>query len=806
MRPLCAGSAVGFALSLARAPLGIDLAQTPAVSPGEALAWRGCALAAAALAIGRYGGDRPRLGALALGAALGFGLHGLALADFVYPTSRLEVVAALLLLILLVRALKPRASETSAPEPAAGSKERLGLLVSGAGAAVALDQVARALRLLGGASPADEAVFGSTFLALLAFGAVAFGPLVPRNLRGGAAGALLALGALACVESIRTLGSFAARDALNEFLRREPWELDVSDIGRLRADLLLGARALLLPAFALGAALFVSGRGTRLAWILLGAALGHFLLPPVLQQTSSADPGLAPAIRVVAGVGLAGAGGALACALASATSRAGRAFGTATCAVAVAIAVIGLRAVGVPLSPWERLQVAPVLTLDAPVGLLTIEPTLDFGHVATLDRQRLTPAPVGEAADAQRLRLAWSRVDAAALAAPERRVLLVGQLTPERARTLLALGATHVDRTGAWHAQMEELEERLFEGAERPPGRILALGELGGAGPWVLAVAPPVQGAAPLVRDGEQVGTPRVVWIAARSPCSHLDWGERVLLSSDGIDDVSIAPRQPEGYLAGDPARTSAPWRRLDQRPFEREAASVAAALARIAGASVGTPSAELTQGLARLAAVQVRSSPFETEAQRVEIDVEALRLLREAALAAPPDLYLRDLWSALAALLADKRLIEYVDQYVAPIAERWQPWWQLEVALARTELESLDPEAAAEHLLRAAQERPLDLELRLACAEALSMAGNPRAAAQHLRAVEEVQPGRRDVRRRLAMELARAGDPAAAPLIDELLREDPEDEELRAFQGTGPFPAPPVQFSPHGGEHEHGD
>jgi hypothetical protein len=778
-----------------------------------------------ALAIGRYGGGRPRLGALTLGAALGFGLHGLVLAEHVYAASRLEIAGALVLLVLLVRALRPAGPETTEVEPAVDAKERpratgsssqseqqpspqrnaqLGLLIAGAGVTVALEPIARSLRLLGGASPADEAAFGATFLALIAFGAVAFGPLVPARQRGAAAGALLALCALACVESLRTLGSFAVRDALSAFLKQQPWKLDASDISRLKADVLLGARALLLPAFALGAALFVSARGSRLAWILFGAALGHFMLPAVLAQTSDAEPGLAAATRVVAGIGLAGAGGALACAFASATSRAGRGVGAAVCGVAVVIAVSGLRPVGVPISPWERLQVTPVITLDAPAGLLTIEPTIDFGHVATLDRQRLTPPPSGEAADAQRLRLAWSRVDQAALAGPERRVLLVGQLTPARARTLLALGATHIDRTGAWHAQMELLEERLFEGGERPPGRILAPGEVAGAGPWVLAVAPPVQGAAPLVRAGERDGTPRVVWIAARAPCAHLDWGERVLISSDAMSEVSIAPRQPDGHPSGAPVR-AAPWRRLVLRPFEREAASVAVALKRIADASVGTPSAELTEGLARLAAVQVRSSPFETDAQRVEIDFEALRVLREAALARPPDPYLRDLWSALAALLADKREIEYVDQYVAPIAERWKPWWQLEVALARAELEALDPAAAAEHLLRAIEERPLDLDLKLACADALSMAGEPRAAVEHLRAVEAVQPGRRDVRRRLAMELARAGDAAAAPLLDELLREDPADEELRAFQGTGPFPPPQVQFSPVGGLNEHG-
>jgi hypothetical protein len=470
-----------------------------------------------------------------------------------------------------------------------------------------------------------------------------------------------------------------------------------------------------------------------------------------------------------------------------------------------AVALLGLRAVGVPLSPWERLQVVPDLLVDAPAGLMTIEPTIDFAHVVTLDRHRLTPAASGEAADAQRLRIAWSRVDPAALAGAERRVLLVGQLTPLRARTLLELGATHIDRTGAWHAQMEALESRLFEGAERPAGRILAPGELRAAGPWVLAVAPPVEGRSPRAPAADQRAAPSVVWIDARAQCAQRDWGERVLISSHGIDEVCIAPAQSVGFASGDPVRVITPWTWLRQRQFERETASVAAALGRLAAASKGTSSELLTEGLARLAAVQVRSSPFESDAQRVEVEYEALRLLREAALAAPPDLFLRDLWNALAALLVAKREIEFVDQYVAPIAERWAPWWQLEVALARAELEGLDPAAAAQHFLRALEERSFDLQLRFDCARALSMAEEPQAAIEQLRAIDTVQPGRRDVRRLLAMELARAGDPSAGPLLEELLREDPSDEELRAFQGSGPFPAPRVEFSPTEGVRAHG-
>jgi tetratricopeptide (TPR) repeat protein len=296
-----------------------------------------------------------------------------------------------------------------------------------------------------------------------------------------------------------------------------------------------------------------------------------------------------------------------------------------------------------------------------------------------------------------------------------------------------------------------------------------------------------------------------VVWIDARAWCADMDWGERALVSSSGLEEFCIAPRQPGGFPVGEPIRPPAPWRRLHQREFERETAAVRAALERLADGAGGSALEPLATGLARLAAAQVRSSPFETAAQQTELDVEGLRLLREAALASEPDLYLRELWSSLAWLLAEKREIEQIQEHLHPLAERWAPWWQLELALARADLESLDAQGAAEHLLRAVDQRPLDLVLRQACAEALSMAGRPAEAVEQLRAVEAMQPGRRDVRRLLAMELARAGDPAAEALLEELLREDPGDEELRAFQGPGPFPLPEVRFEPHSSEpHEH--
>ena len=98
LRALATGALLGAGLSLARAPLGVELALTPALSAGEALTWRALALGVAGFVVGRWGGARPRLVALAWGGALGFALHGLVLADVVRISSRIELYALLGLL------------------------------------------------------------------------------------------------------------------------------------------------------------------------------------------------------------------------------------------------------------------------------------------------------------------------------------------------------------------------------------------------------------------------------------------------------------------------------------------------------------------------------------------------------------------------------------------------------------------------------------------------------------------------------------------------------------------------------------
>jgi hypothetical protein len=344
-----------------------------------------------------------------------------------------------------------------------------------------------------------------------------------------------------------------------------------------------------------------------------------------------------------------------------------------------------------------------------------------------------------------------------------------------------------------------------------PAGSILGARTLARSGPWDLIVAPAVEGDAPVVRREDPEQGPRVIWCAAQSDLARRDWGERVALASHGLERFLIAPRQPAGVRAAPSRGGPWPWQRLWQRDVERGQAEVAASLARLARGAAGSEDAALAEGLALHAAAQRRSSPWDSEAQAIELDERALDLLAQAALAKPPDPFLRELWNQLARTLGEKRAIALAQRLLPPLAERWAPWWQLERALALASLELLDADSAAEHLLRVVAERPLDLGVRLDCARALSMAGRTAEAVAQLDAVDALQPGRRDVRRLLAMDLARLGDARAGPLLAALLAEEPDDEQLRAFQGPGPYPAPEVRYQIGGGleggaddDHEH--
>jgi hypothetical protein len=323
-----------------------------------------------------------------------------------------------------------------------------------------------------------------------------------------------------------------------------------------------------------------------------------------------------------------------------------------------------------------------------------------------------------------------------------------------------------------------------------------------------LVIAPPTQPSGTRAPPRPRAGHPAAIaWLYAEGELAHLDLGERVLLASDGLGQLALGVHHGEqGIPVGRPRAGRTALQILSMWPFDRSREFLREITERLAAASEGSAFADLAQGLRLHFAAQARSSPWETEAQKTEIDGAALAHLRAAALAAAPgtpdEHFLRSLWNGLARTLVEKRSIELIYEHLGPLAQAHGPWTELERALAHADLEMLDPASAAGHLRAVVAQEPYDLDARLTLARALEMAGDPAGAAVELARVLEIQPQRRELRRWRAMALVRAGDPQGGALLEVLLAEDPDDEELLRYRGPGPFPPLDPSFTPHASEH----
>jgi hypothetical protein len=823
MRAILRGLLVGALLSWARAPLGLDLFQWPAVGGRTAYAWRSAAVLAAA--IGLFRARQVSLPVrLLLGVAVGFGLHALLLANWGSPSGMSALATAILVALVLLRVL--RAGPAEAAEDAAAPKllELVGLAAAAAGAAIACEGVARHVRLLGCALAQDDAVFACVFLGLVIAGGAAFGwATAARGLRGLSLPAGLAASAAAGFVSIVVLRRLSVEESYAKYLHL--YGLDPSLRGTLAYDALIAAACFVAPGLLLGAALLGAHGRKRVFAVLVGGALGLSLLPGLLAiAPGSTTADVQPSSTELVPLGLLVAAGGALVAILSLSDR--RAFARwAGIAVVLLLAMPALLVQTKPvhvLSPWATRQTFPLMVTDAPEGLLTVESygLLDGSWAfATLDRRTLTPPGEENAADEMRLRGSFDLLPPDRRAAGGIRVLLVGQLTPQRARVMADCGATRIDRTAAWHAAMERMEgvfwSQLPPEEARPAGSILAPAAARrslDAGEYDLVIVPCVPGDAPRTRAVEVPPATTVVrWLGIDEPAASRDLGTSVAFTADGFDLPAVAllthaaPAEGSGELAplllaaGEPRSAPTPWswlgRRKSERGDDRADRSRAALMERLAEAARGGASEDLAAGLAAFYSAQEHSSQFESPEERTELPAAALARFRSAALAGPPGPFLRRTWDRLARILVRKRWVEETYTYAQPVAAAHHPWPSLEVALAQADLESLEPKDALARLepLVAAGEIRFDLfELlgRVQCA----LGSSEKALEAWKRAVELPTSDRR-ARKKVILAVARTGDPVGIAGARQLLLESPTDTELRAVLmkpvGSGPAPDP---------------
>ncbi|MAF67423.1 MAG: hypothetical protein CMJ84_17420 [Planctomycetes bacterium] len=694
--------------------------------------------------------------------------------------------------------------------------ELTGLAVAGCGATLALNGVGRLLRLLGGGQPTDDVVFALVLAVFATLGAGAFsGFFGERGARRFGRPLGLVASACAGLASLRALQNLSGPRGLDQFLGT--FDLDSSLNGTLAYDLAIAGPVLAGTGLLLGAALKACRQPVQLAAVALGAAVGTILVPRLLAVSIGADESgeltvLASSYsgRLVGqGTALAALGAVLAIA---ASGRGLRHLGgaTAACVAVIAGALAWARPVEEThaVSPWLKRPPSPELVVEIPEGLLTIEPSEGGIDVVTLDRKALTPTFDEARADRLQLEQAWAMLAERPADAPAPRVLLVGQLTPERAWTLADLGAGTIDRTGAWHAVMPLVERHLFGDEPTPAGRVLSTAAARSRiaeSQYDLVLVPPIPSTSPSMRNlASPEKTTVVLWLDARGWVAQRELGPAVLPCTVDLLDYAVAvvhgprsapavggrPFQPRLVDSGEPLPQPDPLDLLGMRVAERERDARRALARRLGGGAEGSSGALLMNALAIYFDAQEASSQFERRAQRVELPEEVIARIGVAATRGIPDAFTHQVAEAMAAILRGKRWVDRITEHLeAPAAEHF-PWPALEEALAYADLELLEPELCVERLTRLLGEVEGTAEQWVLLADARAQAGMGSESIEAWWKALELAGDSRWIRRGLAMQLARNGEAEGADMIRDLLLEDPDDEALRPFLGTGPFPA----------------
>jgi hypothetical protein len=753
----------GLCLMALRVPLGVDLFELPAVDPVRAYRARALGFVVVFLAVSlaprRF--DRRQGGAdLLCGAALGVLVGGLGAP---YPRVAFELARLALPLRGLPKPDYPRTSP----------RVVLGCVAAGAGAALSLEGLARHVRRLALDTPGDDAVFAACLALCLALGGVAFGRVLapqgePPPRRAGARLGLALIASALCVHigMAATRGLVTPR-GLRAFVRRFGSDLSLS--GTLGFDALVGGALFLVPAFGVGAAVYLARRRGELAALLAGAAIGLALVPVLLADAPASGRSSADLVRYGEWALL--AGGALVAARVRGAWLV--ASGALALAGAAAALLVDARFLPVPKA-WERFPREPLAVCETAAGqvwLDTLGASLDQRPLATDAAAAWLPLSL-ELVGGRELWVvgapsaAWERSGARpvfvnAWAAP------AGDLTPPAAASLLA-GRTVAAARRAWTR------------AEQGRG--------------ALVVVPPVAGGAPLVprHVDPPPGSAAVAWFDAGTPVAQSRIGAPIVIASDGLLDLSIgvifglAGSVDEGQLlaAGAPAPRRWPLADLLVREERRPDLWRARMCRRIARANPQPGPRAFFEALAEHYDAQRPSSPFESRAEQVELDDATLAKLRDAALEIGGG-YAARLWWGVSRTLVEKRAVTFIYAHIEPLARAWPDAnWPL-VALAVADLESLEPARARDRLasVTGPESRAQYSEVR---ALAHAQLGEHEAAARAWRGV----PGPRG-ERGLALSLLRAGDDEGRGLARALLRADPADAELRRAL-NGDFDPPP--------------
>jgi hypothetical protein len=200
-----------------------------------------------------------------------------------------------------------------------------------------------------------------------------------------------------------------------------------------------------------------------------------------------------------------------------------------------------------------------------------------------------------------------------------------------------------------------------------------------------------------------------MAWLDGGAAVARMRLPKRILLVADGVFDLCVgvqlagADRDEDWFTPGPAAQEPIALQRLRKRPAAWPNLYRALLLERCAAgeeASDGIqPRADFLRALATILRAQKPSSPFESRAEAFEINNHQMADLAATVQAGASGRFVEETIFGIARVLVEKRSIEAIQEYLAPISRAWGRPLELELALAAADIESLDAQSALKHL-----------------------------------------------------------------------------------------------------------
>ncbi len=689
------------------------------------------------------------------------------------------------------------------------------LLMGGVGTALGLHGLARILSRMSDSGQGSTSVTLATLIILMAVGAFSFGRPLPSDAKKrdkfhAFVWVALILAVFAAMRAEETLGTDRG---LLSLMRR--FGLDSSYAGTTVGELLTSVSVLILPAFALGTLALILRDARRVSVVIMGAALGTFLVPLGLISQGFDSAGLQPSLQLVL-IGMI----LILSTACSVWLRQNNKVASAIVGLSVIALGFGYRSIMpkdpiLVAKPWQRTLVEPIWQLETPQGQLAVTSDGMGSYQVLLDQVSLTAH-----ADQARLHARCMELSMGLLPEETRknaRILLIGVLSPHIANRLHGLGASTIDRLTPFDAAATKACEEVVAGGQNVPE---SLGDRIGAAEasrrlrddrYDLVLGLPVQGIhAPWPGDIPESKARVLIWKSLDGLQSSFGTDQPLLLCSDGLARFAVAwtsldPEQTVGGVWGTMGADADGvsrfrWNKL--RPWDRSPVALSHGMRSLA-AGASDSDADLFRGLADLFEAQQHSSPFETEFQRFELPRDEVVQLVQAMQSGSQSQFHLELAGGLARTMVGKRDVGAIMEFLPGLSTALGEPFELERSLARAEMESLEPAAAATRLLRLRKAWPQEESMLEELAAALDQSGQAAEAVKVWETLKTIHGGEWHFEKGWVLSLVRAGDARGPEALRNALAKAPKDPDLLSVSQSGPLPPVEQGFQPSDGSHE---